>query len=132
MVLLGSDMNNEKEDVWERRKSIFVESQMKDGKMSHENQIKTWMLGWLFTNRYYKEGNLGTWEDNKDKCTVIYHCNTVVGILRYHADPFIQEVLRAQVKRVGAAFEYLETQVLPSLHGEGFHPRGLNRRGSTS
>ena len=78
----------------------------------------------LYENKYWKDGKELKREDNRGKCRAIYKFVTLMALVSYHNDPFIQEIMRAQVIRVGEAFEHLEANVLPNLDPT-FKRRGL-------
>jgi hypothetical protein len=79
-------------------------------------------LEWLFLNKYYEAKAVKEWEDNKGACKAVYQYNTVMSLVQYHNDPYVREVMRAQVKRVAAAFDHIETVVLPSIHTDPNNP----------
>ncbi|KAF2276881.1 uncharacterized protein EI97DRAFT_490465 [Westerdykella ornata] len=96
LVLLMKDVNIKKEN------------------MSQKNQANNDTLEWLFVSKTFNRKDGQTkWPKNEGKCAAIYCFNTVIGIAQYHNNPYIQEIMRAQVNQVGDAFEYRETKVLP-------------------
>jgi hypothetical protein len=46
---------------------------------------------------------------NQGLCRAVVGLRDIIAVYTYHADPAIQTILTAQIDRIGAAFEYLET-----------------------
>jgi hypothetical protein len=76
------------------------------------------------------------WEDNKGKCKAVHMFMTLMSLVEYHSDPYIRGVMRAQVIRVGEAWEFLEKEVLVNSQfwdpvakiSVPFKERGLKKR----
>ncbi|KAF2824664.1 hypothetical protein CC86DRAFT_353149 [Ophiobolus disseminans] len=125
MILLGSDANGKKENVWGDKK-VFPEPKL-DGKKMKYVKDNTLTLEALFDNHYYENDKQKTWDDNMGKCKAVHMFMTLMTLVQYHNDAYIRAVMRAQVQRVGAAFEYLETEVLPKAQVKGYTKRGLKK-----
>jgi hypothetical protein len=55
--------------------------------------------------------------NNEGKCNAVVALRDIIGVYRYHLLPEIQEVLTAQIDRIGTAFEYLEQGPLKKSGG---------------
>ncbi|KAJ4304608.1 hypothetical protein N0V90_000134 [Kalmusia sp. IMI 367209] len=115
LVILNKEFNIKKTDIWTANSRAPEPAFEEDGKTLKKIQANSETIEALFDNRYYKDGAAHEWPDNRGKCKAIYRFVTLMSLVSYHNDPYIQELMRAQVERVGAAFEYLETEVLPKL-----------------
>lgn len=51
---------------------------------------------------------------NKGKCQAIKKFRDIIGVYKYHQFKEIEEIMVAQIKRIGDAFELMETKVLLS------------------
>ncbi|KAH5789298.1 hypothetical protein HBI88_049860 [Parastagonospora nodorum] len=114
LVILNSDANIKKENVWSD-KNIFVVPQYNDKatkKTMLKNKQNSQTLEMLFENRYYEKKKLLDWPDNKGKCKAVYRFMTVMSIAQYHNDLYVREVLRAQVNRIGEAWDHIERNIL--------------------
>ncbi|KAF2749771.1 hypothetical protein M011DRAFT_511825 [Sporormia fimetaria CBS 119925] len=121
LVILESELNGRKENIWNKKNLAVQPITGKDKETMNENQHNSNTMEWLFVNKYYVNkngvGTVGTWKDNKGTCKAIYQFNTLVGLVQYHNDPYVSEVMRAQVKRVGEAFDYPKTTFSPVRTG---------------
>jgi homogentisate 1,2-dioxygenase len=119
LVLFNGDMNGKKENVrlpatnsprslsvqvWSAKdKNIFVQPQVDANDKMKKTKKNSKTLEAFYANVKYDSGKVVKWDKNKGTCKAIYTFNTIMGIAQYHNDPYIQEVLRAQVIRVGKA-----------------------------
>ncbi|KAH7075650.1 hypothetical protein BKA63DRAFT_603011 [Paraphoma chrysanthemicola] len=112
-VVLYKDVNIKKENVWEGL-TLFPEPK------TDKNQESSYSLEWAFNNDYFDGTSKKKWPDNKGTCKAVHMFTTLMAVVQYHNDPFIREVMRAQVTRVGDAFAFLEDEVLVNEQWE--HP----------
>jgi hypothetical protein len=106
--------------------------------MSQKNKANSKTLEWLFEDKYFNrdEGSTPkTWPEHKGKCKAVSQFTDVMGLVYYHDDPYIRAIMRAQVERIGNAWEYLETKILPGttwIDGDGkphpFQAKGLKQQ----
>lgn len=99
--------------VWSGKDILPVPKYEADGKTLRPIKDNDGTIEALSENKHWNDKNEEKWPDNKGKCKAIYRLTTLMALVTYHNDPYIQEIMRAQVIRVGEAFEYLETEVLP-------------------
>ena len=80
--------------------------------MSQVNQKNSETQEWLYLDKYYDGKQIRKWPDRKGQCKAVARFNDLMGLVYYHNDPIIREIMRAQVKRVGEAWDHLETNVV--------------------
>ncbi|KAF2276886.1 uncharacterized protein EI97DRAFT_458210 [Westerdykella ornata] len=125
MVLLNNDFNVAKEKIWQGHKLLTKPTLDGNGKMM-ENEENSKTLDWLFINKYYNDKKVEKWLDNRGMCKAIYQFDTLMALVQYHNDPYIQEVMRAQVRRVGEAFDYVEDDIIPTQQS-GYTKRNIKK-----
>ncbi|KAH7090484.1 hypothetical protein FB567DRAFT_546679 [Paraphoma chrysanthemicola] len=135
LVVLNKDVNIKKMNVWAPTE-LFPPPKVENGEMKQvEANSKT--LEWAINNDYWDRNanSMKKWPDNKGTCKTVHMFATLMTIVQYHNDPFVREVMRAQVTRVGNAFAFLEENVLVNeqwVHPvtgstESFKPRDLRK-----
>ncbi|KAF2027525.1 hypothetical protein EK21DRAFT_114744 [Setomelanomma holmii] len=99
MILLNAATNGKKANVW-KPTNLFPETKLdSNGKMSKiESNSAT--LEWRFENRYYESKSRKTYSDNQGRCKAVHMFMTLMNVFEYHNDPYIREVMRAQVTRM--------------------------------
>ncbi|KAJ4360685.1 uncharacterized protein N0V89_001252 [Didymosphaeria variabile] len=116
LILLNKEFNIKKNNVWDDEEILPVPDYEPGTTNLKKTQANSNTLEALYGNRYFEEQAEKKWQDNRGKCKAIYKFTTLMSLVSYHNDPYIQEVMRAQVRRVGRAFEHLEKTVLPALN----------------
>ncbi|KAH8711916.1 hypothetical protein GQ44DRAFT_776460 [Phaeosphaeriaceae sp. PMI808] len=111
LVLYNQDANGKKKDVWAGFNLVSLPQVNGVPAKMKEVQENSKTLEWLFENKYF-DGGMKTWNDNKGKCKAIYQFMTLMNIAQYHNQALIQEIMRAQVRRVGEAWELVEKNFL--------------------
>ena len=66
-------------------------------------------------NKKQKSEKLTASDKNQGLCTAVVALRDIIGVYQYHTTPEIKTILTAQVNRIGAAFEYLETEPLKAI-----------------
>ncbi|KAL1600455.1 hypothetical protein SLS60_006841 [Paraconiothyrium brasiliense] len=122
LILLSKEFNIKKNNVWAGTEIFPVPDYEPGTTILKKTQANSDTLEALYGNRYFEKQEEKKWQDNRGKCKAIYKFTTMMSLMSYHNDPYIQEVMRAQVRRVGRAFEHLEKTVFPALNNPWIDP----------
>jgi hypothetical protein len=94
----------------------------KKPKMVNEDKMTKYMDNWYWTVTPIKKGNKKSKSEKQTKsdknqglCNAVVSLRDIIGVYKYHTTPEIGKILTAQINRIGAAFEYLETGPLKAM-----------------
>ncbi|KAF2187157.1 hypothetical protein K469DRAFT_749511 [Zopfia rhizophila CBS 207.26] len=79
---------------------------------------KTKPMNWLFGKGFEpdeRRKKSKRHKKNDGKLRTIARFRDMVGVYKYHQLPRIKEIMISQAKRIGYAFEYFETEVVPKI-----------------
>ncbi|KAI8935007.1 hypothetical protein NX059_008673 [Plenodomus lindquistii] len=130
LILLNQDANGRKSNIWAENE-IFKDPKTEDNTQNiRQTEENSKSLELLFVNKYYEKKVAKNWPDRMGTCKAIYQFATLMNLVQYHNDALIKEIMRAQVTRIGEAWEYLEKTILAgttSANNKAFVERGLKK-----
>ncbi|KAF2874711.1 hypothetical protein BDV95DRAFT_665424 [Massariosphaeria phaeospora] len=119
-VIMQADVNGKKKDLWTASApSLSPALNWDKNGVSQKNSANNFTMEWNMLNKYAKDKEVFYYEKNEGYLLGIKRFRDIVGLYKYHHDAHVNDILVAQLNRIGDAFEYLEKDVLPKMKFDG-------------